>query len=337
MGKANNHRFKASEWVAYHIFSHSRPGDEVLLGVVLPVVRDLWDRRRFVRFFFIRYGEGGPHIRLRFLCPSEAREDIEATLKRRVTEFFSQGDGPDLSDRMIQHPFEPETERYGGAELLGQSLDFFCLTSAYVLRQIELHHGVPKSRLLALSMRALVRQALGFAADEDELSRLVAYAVNRESRSRSPLEERADWEFAARQEDYVRLLAEEIAFFLDSRARSRLTDTMLADGALLLKQGTRGASGPARWRILSSQLHMTWNRIGLQNLEESYLGRILWRAVRHLIDSKDGLRSSLAVALAQPRIQCKGGLETLIPKGIAQLARPHGAGAPELRIRKANE
>jgi thiopeptide-type bacteriocin biosynthesis protein len=328
MGQISHQRFERSEWIAYHIFVHSLPGDEVLLGLVLPVVRDLWGRRRFVRFFFIRYGEGGPHIRLRFLCSPEDREDIEATLKRRATEFFRRNDGPGSPDRVIEYPFEPETQRYGGSDLLGQSLDFFCLTSAYVLQQLDLNCGVPKSRLLALSLRALVRQSLGFAAGEGEFSRLMAYAVNGEWRGRSPLEERADREFEARQEEYVRLLAEEIALFLDSRARRRLANAMLADGALLLKQGIRDADAPARWRILSSQLHMTWNRMGLQNLEEIYLGRILWRAVRHLADSNGGLRSSLTEALTVTRIRCKGGFETLIPASLAQLARPCGAEAP---------
>jgi thiopeptide-type bacteriocin biosynthesis protein len=324
MSQISHQRFARSRWVAYHIFSHSRPGDEVLLGIVLPVVRELWGRRRFDRFFFIRYEEGGPHIRLRFLCSSEDREEIDATLKRYVIEFFAQADRVDSADRVIESPFEPETQRYGGAELLGQSLDFFCLTSAFVLQQIELNRGIPRSRLLALSMRALVRQALGFAAAEDDFSRLMAYPVNGKWRDHSPLEERADLEFEARQEDYIRLLAEEIAFSLDSQARSRLADTMLKDGALLLKQGIRNASSPVRWRILRSQLHMTWNRMSLQNLEEIYLGRILWRAVQHLADSNPSLRSSLTDALTQPKIRCKGGFETLIPASLTQLAQPCG-------------
>jgi hypothetical protein len=197
------------------------------------------------------------------------------------------------------------------------------------LQQIECNHGVAKSRLLALSLRALVRQALGFALGEDELSRLVAYVANGEWRGHSSLLERADREFEGRQEEYVRLLSEEIGLFLNPEARSRLGDAMLADGALLLSQSTRSASNPVRWRILSSQLHMTWNRMGIRNLEEVYLGRILWRAVRHLVDTDNGLGPSLAEALTQPKIRCKGGFDWRAPyaKGERMSNQSHVVGS----------
>lgn len=305
------------EWRSYHIF-HSVSGDPVLRGLVLPAVRELWSSQRFLRFFFIRFGEGGLHVRLRFLCRVEDRQEIAATLATRAAEFFGHAHSDDSAGRVIAAPFEPETERYGGTELLGHSMDFFCLSSVHALQHVERHQEKP--RLLALALRTLVRQALGFVSDANELARLMAYAVNGEWKRRTPLEERADREFEERREDYLRLLAEEIEGSFQSGAR--LTDTLLAEGALLLSQLTRGADSPVRWRIQSSQLHMTWNRMGIQNLEEIYLGRILWRAARHALDVRDDLRSTLAAALARRQIQSKGGFETLIGESLAQLAKP---------------
>ena len=314
------------EWCSYHIF-HSLSGDPVLRGLVLPAVRELWSSQRFLRFFFIRYGEGGLHVRLRFLCRvEEDRQEIAATLATRAAEFFDLGD--DAAGRIIAAPFEPETERYGGTELLGHSLDFFCLSSVHTLQQVERHQDKP--RLLALALRTLVRQALGFVSEANELARLTAYTVNGDWKRRTPLEERADREFEGRREDYLRLLAEEIEGSFQSGAR-RLTDMLLAEGALLLSQLTRGADGPVRWRIQSSQLHMTWNRMGIRNLEEIYLGRILWRAVRHALDARDDLRSALAAALARRQIQSQGGFETLIGESLAQLAKPYSRKLSERR------
>jgi thiopeptide-type bacteriocin biosynthesis protein len=226
-----------------------------------------------------------------------------------------------LDDRVVECSFEPETERYGGTEILGHSLDFFCLSSAYALHQTERTPGMAKSRLLAQGMRALMRQALGFAASQEELLRLMAYTADGQWRGPSPLLDRADREFDRRSEEYARLVAEEINLFLELQRRSRLSATMLTDGALLLNQHTRNASGPIRSRILYSQLHMTWNRMGIFKPEEVYLGRILWLAIQHLSETEDNLNSLLTSAFAQSRIRCKGGFEALIPASLAQLAR----------------
>ena len=305
------------EWISYHIFHGSLAGEQVLRELVLPVVCDLWTRRRFARFFFLRYGEGGPHIRLRFLSAPEYREDIDTALKIRVIEEFNCDD--DCGCRVIESPFEPETQRYGGTEAIRHSFDFFCLTSAFALQQIERTRGEAKSKLLALNLRVLVRQVLGFAADENDLLRLTAYMVNGEWRGRLPLEERADREFERRAEDYVRLLAEEIEYFLDPEARSRLGDGMLTDAALLLNQRLRGVSDQGRWRIMGSQIHMTWNRMGIRNLEEVYLGRILWRALQDVVRSDNPLRSIVTGALADPKIHCEAGFDAMIPAGLSQL------------------
>ncbi len=305
-------------WVSYHIFLLSQPGDQVLRGLVLPAIRDLWKRQRFLRFFFIRYGEGGPHIRLRFLCSPEDKDEIETILKLRAADFFGLGD---VSGRMIEFPFVPETERYGGAEFIGHSLDFFCLTSTYVLQQLESNRSLERSKLLAVALRVLVRQTAGFAADENEIASLAAYAVNGEWQRFPPLEARADREFEGQMQDYVRLFIEEVECSLGSQACLRLADTMITDGALLLSQQIRSASGPVRWRILTSQLHMTWNRMGIRNLEEIYLGRILWRSVRHVIDSNDSLRSSLVETLTRTRFRYKDDFETLISTSLSHMGR----------------
>lgn len=310
-----------SGWLSHHVSYNSRPGDQLLRGLVLPVVRDLWSHRRFLRFFFIRYWEGGPHIRLRFLCFPEDREEIHSTLTLRSSEFFGHGDSPDAAGLVVESPFDPETQRYGGSELLEHSLEFFCLTSAYVLQQIGQHQGMTKSKLLALALRALVRQMLGFATDENELARLVGYAADPEWELSTLMEKRADQEFESRKDEYLRLLAEEIEYATDMQARSRLAETMLTDGALLLSRRIRNASDPVRFRILSSQLHMTWNRMGIRRLEEIYLGRILWRAVGHVVASDSSLRSSLADILTQRKSRCEDEFETLVSASLAQLVR----------------
>ena len=283
------------EWASYHVFYHG-PGDRLLSRLVLPVVRDLWNRGRIDRFFFIRYGLGGPHVRLRLLCAPGAGEEAGESLRQAAEGFFARWPAETLDDDEIRRqnrpfaashspaeldavhpnhsvasvPFEPEVERYGGPDLIGSSLDFFCVSSAYALDLISRHEGEPRPRRLSHAMRALLRQALGFAAGGRELPAIAAYAAAGTGPGTSLLLARADQEFARSPEDYLALIQEEIEISRDS---------LLTAAAQVLESRLRGTADPAWWRVVGSQLHMTANRLDLMNVEELYLGQILRRAL----------------------------------------------------------
>jgi hypothetical protein len=332
-------------WASYHIFYHERI-DRVLLRLVLPLVRELGRQRKIASFFFLRYGLGGPHVRLRLLCAPRHRKSIDDALQRHAAEFFERYPStmprsedeirqrnrffldhdtaggidsvyPDNS--VIELPFHPEVERYGGAELLEHSLRFFCLSSAYVLRQVERHPEAAKPHLLGLALRALLGQALGFAINREELSRLVTYA---DGQGESVLAQRANQELERDREGYLRLLREEVESAGDPEALESITESMLTDAARLLRRRIRGASGPVQWQILGSQLHMTANRMGLLRAEEIYVGRILRSILQHASESDAALRSSLEDLVSNSRLHWKGGLKNMASAALRQLVQP---------------
>jgi Lantibiotic biosynthesis dehydratase C-term len=296
------------ECSSYHIFYHARL-DQPLLQLVYPAVRELWLRGRCRRFFFIRYGLGGPHLRLRLFCGRAAAKEVDLLVWRRAAAFFARspsgkswsedsirernrrilardGDGVDAvypDNSIAKVPFRPEVERYGGDELLGHSLAFFAVSSVHALRLVEAHASDDKPRFLAAALRALLRQALGSAADVAELHGLLADGHVPDGRS-LPIQ-RADAEFARQPDAYAGLLAAEIEALRERTSpdgQCRREDFMLTEAALRLYACLRDTSGSRRQQILSSQLHMTANRIGLQGWEEIYLRRILCKAVQHL-------------------------------------------------------
>ncbi|HEY0512118.1 MAG TPA: thiopeptide-type bacteriocin biosynthesis protein [Thermoanaerobaculia bacterium] len=330
-----------AEWASYHIFYHE-PGDRVLLRLVLPLLRELRRRGRISRFFFIRYGEGGPHVRLRLLHAPRHRERIDAGVRRAAARFFARWPARPLSDddadrqawyllvndarsdvahpnnSVAEIPFEPEVERYGGGALIEPSLDFFHASSACVLHLLARHPGLDKPRRLGLGLRLLWRQALGFAAHRQEIAELVAYATPEQ---RSPLAERADREFEARADHYVRLLwellREAIAGLQAAESDPGIADGLLTAAARRLRQQVAGAGEEARWRILGSQLHMTANRLGLLKPEEVYLGRILWRALQRA-EAEGSPWPGLEPFLAAPALLEPDALESRVAASLAR-------------------
>ena len=78
-------------WVSLHLFYHDNPMP-LLVECVQPMIKELYARHLLQRFFFIRYWQGGPHIRLRLLPSNEAmREALMALVTTRIEAFFTVG------------------------------------------------------------------------------------------------------------------------------------------------------------------------------------------------------------------------------------------------------
>ncbi|HET9256565.1 MAG TPA: lantibiotic dehydratase C-terminal domain-containing protein [Pseudonocardiaceae bacterium] len=74
----------AASWVSAHAF-HAGALDALIIDGVAPVVGALSSAGLIDGYFFLRYWEGGPHLRLR-LRPTGARPEWAAEIRRLVTE-----------------------------------------------------------------------------------------------------------------------------------------------------------------------------------------------------------------------------------------------------------
>ncbi|HEU5227272.1 MAG TPA: thiopeptide-type bacteriocin biosynthesis protein [Ktedonobacteraceae bacterium] len=130
------------DWISAHLFYH-QDLRVVLTDCVRPLIDTLRAEESIKRFFFIRYWQGGPHIRLRLLPTNQTgRERIQQKLEQHVSKFltaypamqqmqeeeyrqaavhfsrFEYGqpdDTPLYPNNSLQYiPYVPEYHRYGG-------------------------------------------------------------------------------------------------------------------------------------------------------------------------------------------------------------------------------
>jgi thiopeptide-type bacteriocin biosynthesis protein len=289
-------------WLSLHIAYHRGPMDRLLVEHVLPSVKSFLRAGSVESFFFVRYSFGGPHLRLRLLPSPGREEEIRSTIARDAAEFLHRHPSPVglpeaeilsrnrvlrqhdncdepedriLADNTLQEiPFEPETERYGGESLLPSSLEFFALSSVRALHLLAGRNGVPDGRWLAIAMRLLVRYAFGFAGNTEELQEILAFPQSAERRAPDAIRERGDRVFAKSKEDFSALVRQEIR-------RLEATLPALDDTASACRLGDklRQAALAVRKRIAVSQIHMTANRLGLRNVDEVYVARLLIRTL----------------------------------------------------------
>ena len=281
----------ASRWLSHHL--HWRGDrDPILWHVARPVLATLLAEEAIDSFFFIRYGEGGEHVRLRLrLAPEVAPEGAGARahglLSDAMAAWQQSLDDPghaDDQDRIRRAPFELEIQRYGGDTVFPCSLDFFAISSVNALDFVRAWSGQPRGRQLPEIMGRLICQAFALARDDDELVHLLDYYEERRATMPQILT-RADQMFEARTDGFVQRFQDTLTAAMqvgeppwDAPAQAaRQPESALIHGARCLSLALAGTGDAARRQVARSQMHMTANRLGLKNPEEAYLTQILHR------------------------------------------------------------
>lgn len=182
------------QWLAAYLY-YAEPWTELLLSAVQPFIHETMQLPGVEQYFFIRYWERGPHIRLRFKGDAAV---LEETVKPRLAEFFA--------DYMAQHPseritpeweatlpdgdrwypnnsvqwidYEPETERYGGEVGILIAERHFQDSSATILRIMQESSVYTYERALgaAIQMHLSFAYAMGMTLKEaQEFYRSIFY------------------------------------------------------------------------------------------------------------------------------------------------------------------
>lgn len=177
-------------WISMHLFYHDHLGT-VINHWVRPLVETLTQQHMIQRYFFIRYWQGGPHIRLRVLPtngetttlikqiveehaarlfathPAQISLEPEAYQLATValTEFeYGQDRRVPLYANNSLHAiaYEPEYQRYGGVAGLAVVEQHFMESSAIALDLIDRRpsgqHTGPALAMLLLALAVCVNQ-----------------------------------------------------------------------------------------------------------------------------------------------------------------------------------
>ncbi|MEV7010678.1 lantibiotic dehydratase C-terminal domain-containing protein [Streptosporangium sp. NPDC051022] len=200
----------SERWISLHVF-HRGDDDLLITHAVGPLVRTLEEERRLAGFFFLRYWEGGPHIRLRLLPASSgapverrARTALEAHLRAHpsaapldeeryalLAERYARAElMEDTYDRRVRGhdcveavPYRPELDVFGGQEATRAAEEHF--TDASRIALATLGPRPARGRLLGLGTALLM---LTLAAWEPDLNRAGLLLAERRERWDTPRE-----------------------------------------------------------------------------------------------------------------------------------------------------
>lgn len=300
--------WNGSAWRAVHLHYH---GDRDLLldRCIRPLVHELTAEGAIEQLYFIRYAVGGPHVRLRYLPGGSASRAGDAGLltdriRRRASEFFAQhpsvrrpdagtilatsralaaaerdqGDAELVPDhRCVERPPQFEVERYGGAELFPASLELFEVSSMVALDHVRRFRDATPGGRLTMIWRALAAQALAAAETCEDLCPLLEYTTAW-GEAVAPLSRRADDAYDSQPRTYRNLLTATAVELVHGNSSAQ----SIYDATQRLRSLLAPLTPKRRWRVLTSHLHMTANRLGAGNREETYVCRLIARALESI-------------------------------------------------------
>lgn len=141
-----------SQYLSFYIY-YAEPWESLLLGAIRPLAKKLVDQELITQYFFIRYWEKGPHLRLRLKKkPSATETEVSKIVLEDLNKFIveypskllltSEMEERKLAEAWLDNnqiysiPYQPETARYGGqAGLPLAELQFFA-SSQMVLNEL---------------------------------------------------------------------------------------------------------------------------------------------------------------------------------------------------------
>lgn len=164
-----------SEWLYLEIFCHTAQADQLLTG---PIERSLKNNTTLVKkWFFIRYDEDGPHLRLRFnLYDKNDHHILSNSLLDHLNEEWTTGVVSDIRIRAYRR----ELERYGPDTIEAAEKQFYS-DSKYILLILKKRL---KQHQLYFWCVAIARDVIGASIDGigalTQLSHEVAHALQTE-------------------------------------------------------------------------------------------------------------------------------------------------------------
>ncbi|QQQ79270.1 lantibiotic biosynthesis protein [Saccharothrix sp. 6-C] len=313
------------DWVGAHVF-HRGDQDLLVTGAMAPVCEDLTRTGRARGWFFLRYWEGGPHVRLRVLAkaPAEVRSAVARSCARHLADHpsppggWSQGEYEAVARRRAEDEhltgWDRRLREVDTVEFVAYEPDHRAYGDGRALRAVE-RHFTDSSRVAVHLLTAppdrragaaLAMLTLALAVCEPDLDRAAARFAAVRTRLPSPsrpdrrddLREQTRRLWARASADPVDLARADVlaTWWRSVRALHATLSGLRARGDFAPVHALSPFSGLARAlrpddpvvaHVVLRCAHLLCNRLGLPAATEARLGALTARTLSELPEHHD--------------------------------------------------
>lgn len=290
------------KWISFHLFYTDLTF--LLKNGVSPFINELNQKKCINQYFFIRYWEKGPHIRLRLLVDDDKTAEVTHLLNSYFSNFFMINPSvrknnsndllPNNSVQIIE--YVPEVERYGGEFAIKIAEKHFQNSSEVVLKLIHDYDNwsITISQGKALQLYIVFFRAISLS--NEDILKMITIMYNSHWKTIAQkivgdkdIEEVFTTQYLKNEKiikENIKSLNEIIdhnelinyPVLYDFFEKVKLIDEDLNDlnkrELITLKNPTTD-SNAKKGIIYISYLHMLNNRLGLRNQDEAYISFLL--------------------------------------------------------------
>ncbi len=265
-----------TSWLSIHLFYEDL--NLILINGVFPFIDKMRQEKKINQYFFIRYSEGGSHVRLRL--KTNEKQTVKADCQAYFSLFFKQN----ASQRSFHLPhyypnnslqfidYEPELERYGGSEKIGIAEEYFQFSSEII------------QSLMCQNDSFEYEAAMGWAI---QLHVIFAKAVNLSKKDSLLF-------FEQYYKNWSKLLPKTnlaidkeiegnrgVITFIQNLWEN-IDDTIVFEDDIFQKwyDGNKKLiASKDYFNYYNSYIHMTNNRLGLYNQDETWIAKLIYYAL----------------------------------------------------------
>jgi len=292
------------KWISLHVY-YSGSLSILLTKGIYPSIKDLFKKGDIDQFFFIRYFEKGPHIRIRVRIINDP-DYVISFLSANINQYMnsvpsSYGDVkkddwyPNNSIQPID--YEPEVIRYGGYFGIEIAEKHFMYSSQLVIDYFMENPYVNKDIVKGFALKIhLIFIFIFCEGDIDKMKRFTKYLyfITSNTYKNNINNEDLNNFFDVQKNklaSFVKNLFEHLGvnhIFKDDITNEWIFNTKNIKGILDLADSknqieyypnVKSLDSENLWLILFSYIHMTYNRLGIHNLDEVVLNYIIMRTM----------------------------------------------------------
>lgn len=290
-------------WISAYLF-YTGSANKYLIECIQPFIKKMKYEKGLIRYFFIRYYEGGPHIRLRLLVKKEEESKWKKRLYSKHKAYNAEIKkctkiSEEYANFGIQFvEYIPEINRYGGIHVMNEAEKQFESGSEVVLHNLMQYSENWKDNtafFLAIKMHLVFFVSMGFSIQE--MMKTCKFFIWEWLPSlydtTKPEKEQQQFflsEFAKKFNLYKEQMILAVSAFLKEIQTNPSKDTGLNTYYLKNKKinkmyTDKNINLSIESSITTSFMHMTHNRIGIINTDEAYLVYLLYKC----IENKDNI------------------------------------------------
>jgi lantibiotic biosynthesis protein len=252
-----------SDWLYLKMYGPRSGEDELLVGPVRSLCHEIHDSQIADKWFFVRYADPRPHLRLRFHgSPQQLTEVLFPRLCGWASDLVAEGRCLDFAF----DTYEREVGRYGGPAAMGIAEELFATDSRAV---VELLSCVPMVDRMILGVVAVDDLLDSLCVDESARVAWLKHAVNSRKETGA--------EYRAMRDLLVSALRDPSQ--LGVSVREALADRRAAVSCIAARLGqldTDEVLSQPLSKLYDSYVHMHFNRLwGDQSAERRALGLLL--------------------------------------------------------------